>query len=178
MILNILFILAALAAAFAILVASRPSEFRISRSAVIFAPPSAAFVLVNDLRRWPEWSPWAKMDPEARYSYEGPSSGVGAATSWAGRKTGEGSMTITESRPDRFVRFRLEFVKPFRASNTAEFNFTSEGGQTVVAWTMTGRNSFVCKAMGLILNCEKMCGNQFEQGLADLKLLAEAVPVH
>ena len=36
-----------------------------------------------------------------------------------------------------------------------------------------GKNSFLGQAMGLIMNCDKMIGGQFEQGLADLKMLAE-----
>src|SRR5690242_5339053 len=85
---------------FIILVASRPSEFRVTRSATIAAPPSAVFNHVNDLHRWEAWSPWAKLDPNAKNSFAGPEAGVGAVMAWVGNnKVGEGRMTITESRP-------------------------------------------------------------------------------
>jgi hypothetical protein len=41
---------------------------------------------------------------------------------------------------------------------------------------MTGKNKFMGKAIGLFIDCEKMCGGQFEQGLASLKSLVEGAP--
>jgi len=159
---------------FVVVVSTRPSEFRITRTAAISAPAAAVFAQVNDLHRWKAWSPWAKMDPNAKEVHEGPAAGAGAKMSWSGNnKVGEGSMTITESRPNDFVRFRLEFLKPFAATNTAEFTFKPQGNQTVVTWSMFGHNNFMGKAMGLIMNCDKMVGGQFEKGLAQLKSVAE-----
>src|SRR5581483_9404043 len=79
-----------------------------------------------------------------------------------GKKVGQGRMTQTENRPNELIRFRLDFEKPFKGTNIAEFTFKPEGSQTVVTWSMSGKYNFVMKAMGLILNCDKMCGDQFE----------------
>jgi hypothetical protein len=87
---------------------------------------------------------------------------------------GEGRSTITESKPNQVVRFRLEFEKPMKATNTAEFTFQPAGDQTIVTWTMSGKNNFIGKAFGLVVDCDKMCGDQFEKGLAQMKSLAEA----
>ena len=158
-----------------IIIATRPDEFCVTRSAGISAPAAAVFGLVNDLHNFQEWSPWARLDPDCRNTYAGPPSGAGAAFSWAGNnKVGEGSLTIIESRPGELVRFNLEFLKPFKATHTAEFTFKSEGDQTVVTWSMFGKNNFMGKAMGLIINCDKMVGGQFESGLSQMKILAEA----
>ena len=176
MILKILIIVGVAIVGLIIVAAMRPSEFRISRSALIAAPPDVVFPHVNDLHNWEAWSPWAKVDPNAKTNYEGPTSGPGAVFSWAGNcKIGEGSMTITESRPNDFVRFRLEFLKPFKGTNLAEFTFQPEGGQTRVTWAMSGRYGFVPKLMGLFMNCDKMVGAQFEKGLADLNTVGAAV---
>ena len=40
---------------------------------------------------------------------------------------------------------------------------------------MYGTNNFMGKVMGLIMNCDKMLGGQFEQGLAALKTMVEEV---
>ncbi|WP_333876078.1 SRPBCC family protein [Methylobacter sp.] len=172
---DIILILIAIAAIiFVIAVAMQPSDFRVTRTDTIAAPASAVFAHVNDLQKWEAWSPWAKLDPEAKNSFEGPSSGTGAIMRWVGNnKVGQGSMTIIESRPDELIRFKLEFLKSFVATNTAEFTFNSENDQTTVTWTMYGKNSFMSKAIGLIMNCEKMVGGQFEQGLATLKSVVE-----
>src|ERR1043165_4292628 len=129
-----------------VIVAGRPDEFAVTRSAKIAAPPEKVFPLVNDLHAWEAWSPWAKMDPNAKNSFEGPPAGVGAAMAWEGNcKVGVGKMTITDSKPSELVRFKLEFFKPMVATNTAEFTFKPEGNQTVVTWSMAGCNSSMGK---------------------------------
>ncbi len=160
---------------FLILVASRPATFRVERSASISAPVPVVFGQVNELRKWEAWSPWAKLDPNAKSSFEGPAAGVGAAMSWSGNnKVGEGRMAITKSRPGELVRFQLDFFKPMKATNTAEFTFKSDKDQTTVTWAMFGRNNFMAKAFGLFVNCDTMVGSQFEKGLASMKSIAEA----
>lgn len=174
MLTKILVALVLLAALLSMIVASRPDEFHVTRSAVMTAAPSAVFEQVNDLRNWKKWSPWAKLDPSAKETFEGPFSGAGASFHWAGNsQVGEGKMTITESQQASLVRFRLEFLKPFAATNFAEFTFKPEGNQTVVTWNMSGKSNFMGKAMSLILNCDKMVGSQFETGLAQMKSVVE-----
>lgn len=162
-------------AVLAVVVALQPSEFRIQRTATMAAPPSAAFAQVNDFHKWEAWSPWAKLDPSAKNTFEGPSSGKGAAFAWAGNnKVGEGRMTIVESRPDELIRIKLEFQKPFAATNTAEFSFKPEGDRTAVTWSMYGHNNFVARAVCLFVDMDKALGAEFEKGLAGIKSAAEA----
>jgi len=175
MIINILIGLAVVIVVFVIIVATRPNEFCVARAVSISAPEAVVFAQVNDLHKWEAWNPWGKLDPAATMTYDGPPTGTGAGYTWAGNnKVGEGRMTITESRPHELIRFRLEFRKPFKATNTAEFTFKPDGNQTAVTWSMSGQNNFVTKTVGLFMNCDKMCGGQFEKGLADLKSVAEA----
>ena len=170
-----LIILAALVALFAVAVAMQPAEFRVSRSITIAAAPSTIFAQVNDLHKCQDWSPWAKIDPACKIAFEGPSAGTGAKFSWSGNdKVGEGRMTITDSGPNELVRMRLDFLRPFKATNTAEFTFQPEGNQTKVTWSMSGTRNFLFKAFGLFVNCDKMIGPDFEKGLASMKAIAEA----
>ncbi|HEY3899429.1 MAG TPA: SRPBCC family protein [Chthoniobacter sp.] len=170
----ILLAVVVLLVAFVIIVATRPSQFRVTRRGAIEAPPEVVFPQINNLHNWEAWSPWAKMDSTAKNSYDGPLEGVGSSFAWAGNKSGAGRMTITESKPHELVRFRLEFLKPFKATNVAEFTILPEGGQTVVTWSMSGTNNFMAKAVGLFMDCDKMCGGFFEKGLADMKAIAES----
>ena len=50
----------------------------------------------------------------------------------------------------------------------------AEGDKTKVTWAMYGKNGFVGKAFSLFMDCEKMCGPEFEKGLADLAKVAAA----
>jgi len=167
--------LAFIACLFIVVISGQPDEFTMSRTAKLAAPPEKIFPHVNDLHAWEAWSPWAKLDPNAKNFFEGAVSGAGAAMKWEGNcKVGVGKMTITDSQPNNVIRFRLDFEKPMQATNTAEFTFLPDGGGTVVSWSMTGKNTLMGKVMGLFMNCERMVGEQFEKGLASLKAVAEA----
>ena len=170
-----LLIIVAIVAVLAVVIASQPSAFRITRSATMAAPPEAVFPQVNDLHKWEAWSPWAKMDPDCKMTFEGPATGTGASYAWSGNnKVGQGHMLITTSKPSELVLIKLDFIKPFKATNVTEFTFKPEGGRTVVTWTMSGTNNFMAKAFVLVMNCDRMVGGQFEKGLADMKALVEA----
>jgi len=167
--------LVAVVAVFAVVVALQPSQYRVSRSATVAAPPPAVFAQVNDFHNWEAWSPWAKLDAAAKATFEGPASGQGAVFAWSGNdKIGEGRMTLTESRPTELVRIRVYFVKPFAGTSTSEFTFEPAGDRTAVTWTMSGHNNFLAKAMCLFVSMDKMLGGEFEKGLAQMKSVAEA----
>ena len=40
--------------------------------------------MINDFHQWGRWSPWDKIDPDMKKSYEGAPSGPGSVYSWAG----------------------------------------------------------------------------------------------
>lgn len=171
---KILIGLVVLIAAFAGVVALQPSEFRVSRTATIAAPAGDVFGHVNDLHKWNAWSPWAKLDPAAKVSFEGAPVGKGAVFTWSGNEqVGEGRMTVAESRPGELVALNVDFVKPFEGKSTSEFAFKPEGNQTAVTWTMGGHHDFIGKAMCLIMNGQKMMGGEMEKGLANLKAVVE-----
>ena len=144
--LPILLALAFIGLLFIVVIAGQPKEFKVCRSTQISAPPETVFPHVNDFHRWEAWSPWAKLDPACKNTFEGAAAGTGAIFSWAGnKKVGEGRMTIMESLASNVIRINLEFFKPFKATNTAEFIFRPEGNQTVVTWSMFGKNNFMAK---------------------------------
>src|SRR5688500_14562051 len=100
MFIKILIGLVAVVAIFSVVAAFQSPTFRVSRSATISTPPEVVFAHVNDLHKWEEWSPWAKLDPAMKQVYEGAEAGVGSSYTWSGNnEVGEGRNTITESRP-------------------------------------------------------------------------------
>lgn len=162
-------------AVFVIVVLLQPSEFHVERSIEITAKPNKIFPHINNLKKANVWSPWAKLDPNIKQTYSGPEQGVGAQVSWTGNnQVGEGTMTIVESKLNQLVRNRLDFLKPMEGTSTADFTLKAEGNKTKVTWSIYGHNNFMAKAMSLIMNCDKMIGEQFEKGLADLKTTVEA----
>jgi hypothetical protein len=163
--------------AFLAFVATRPSDFRIVRSRTLAAAPDVVHAHVNDLHRWSNWSPWEKLDPEMKREFSGPALGPGASYHWIGNsKVGEGRMTITDSQPPRSVTIRLEFIKPWTATNTTQFDLVASGKGTEVTWAMTGTNNFMAKVACVFMNMDRMVGGDFEKGLAGLDAITAAVP--
>lgn len=160
---------------FAIVVAMQPDEFAVTRSATIDAPPAAVFAHVNDFRKWDAWSPWAKLDPNAKNSFEGNAAGEGAIFKWSGNnEVGEGSMTIVESKPPERIRIRLDFVKPMEDTSDVTFTFDPEGSGTKVTWAMSGKSNFVGKAMCMVMGMKETMNAKFDEGLAAMKKTVEA----
>ena len=130
---------------------------------------------MNDLHRWEAWSPWAKLDPAAKKSFDGPDAGKRAIFQWSSNtEMGEGTMTVTESHPNDLVRIALDFTRPMACTNQVEFTFKPAGDQTEVTWAMTGHKNFIQKAFCLFMNMDKMVGGMFEQGLAQMKTVVES----
>lgn len=177
MIKKILLGLAVIIAAICGIASFQPDEMKVARSITIAASPEAVFKVVNDFRQWDAWSPWSKLDPAMKKTLEGPAEGVGAIYRWSGNdEVGEGSMTLLESKPGEKVGIKLEFLRPFAGVNDVQFTFVPEGTGTKVTWAMQGKNAFVAKVIGLFLDFEKMCGDAFSEGLANLDKVVTAAP--
>lgn len=171
---KILIALVVLVAALLIVAAFQSDTYRVERSVTIAAPAAAIFPQINDLRLAQVWSPWVKLDPAAKYTFEGPSAGVGAINAWAGNSNvGEGRQAIVASRPNELVRINLEFYKPMAGAAVAEFALKPAGNDTVVTWSMAGPKNYISKVVCLFISMDNMIGGQFETGLANLKNVVE-----
>lgn len=156
-----------------IVIATRPATFHIERSQSIAAPAQVVFPLVNDFRDWPAWSPWEKLDPNLKRMHSGAPLGEGAMYAWSGNdQVGEGKMTIVESKPNRLIGIKLEFIKPWTATNKTTFTFSGSGDTTKVTWAMDGENNFMAKAFSMFMDMDSMVGKDFEKGLSSLSGVA------
>jgi len=177
MIKKILLVLVLLIAAVLVAASFQSEDMNVSRSATIPAAPEAVFKVVNDFRQWDAWSPWANKDPEMKKSLEGPPEGVGAVYKWSGNmEVGEGSTRLVESKPNEKIGMKLDFVRPMEGSSDVQFTFVPEGAGTKVTWSMQSKKPFAGKVFGLFVDCEKMCGDQFSEGLANLAKVVAAAP--
>ena len=183
MILTIAVIVAAIIAAILVYAATRPNTFRTARTMAIQAPPERIFPLINDLRSHGDWNPFEK-DPAAKRNFSGTPVGKGSVYEWNGnRDVGAGRIEITDSAPPSRIVMKLDMLRPFKAHNIVEFTLQPESGaasvgatsvdSTRVTWAMHGPQPYMAKLVGTFINCDRMVGGQFEQGLASLKVLAE-----
>ncbi len=152
-----------------------PVEYHVERSITINAPASEIFPHVNDFHKWEAWSPWLKIDPDAKITYEGPEAGKGAIFRWKGNdKAGEGSMTILASEPNERIKIKLEFLKPFEGSAETDLTFKEENQKTVVTWSISGDQDLLGKTFHVFLDRDKMIAENYDEGLASMKAVVEA----
>jgi uncharacterized protein YndB with AHSA1/START domain len=153
-----------------------PASAHVERSTTINAPPDAVFAVVNDLRRFNDWSPWAKLDPNTRYTFEGPDSGAGAKMSWSSdnANVGSGSQTILESQPPSQVKLALDFGDQGQA--VAFYRLEPDGSGTRVTWGFDTEFGYNLMGRYFGLMFDKWIGADYEKGLASLKALLEGQP--
>lgn len=151
-----------------------PATFTVKRSLDIRAPAEKLFPQIADFHAWSAWSPYEKRDPAMKRRFSGASTGVGAVYEWDGnRNVGSGRMEVLEASAPSKLRIDLQFLKPFKAHNVAEFTFEPHGQDTTVTWAMHGPKTFMSRVMGLFMNMDKMIGKDFEAGLQNLKFMTE-----
>ena len=151
-----------------------PRHARVEVTMQIDANPATVFALLNDFRRVELWSPWLDADPNARVVHSGPRRGVGATITWDGAIIGTGTQTITDSRPFEHVATSLNPGTSGEARTW--FDLDGGSGTTSVTWrfeTDYGLN-VVGRVVGLIF--AGVVRREFEQGLENLRDLAETLP--
>jgi len=153
--------------------ATKPDTFQVQRATSIKAPADKIFPLINDLRAQSTWSPFEK-DPDMKRTHSGPAQGAGATYEWDGnRQVGAGRIAITDAQVPSKVTLALDMIRPMEAHNIVEFTLQPQGDATTVTWAMQGEQPYLAKVMSTVIDCDKMVGSMFEEGLAKLKALAE-----
>ncbi len=171
--LGLLFVFAVAGIGIVLLFASRrPKQFHTSRSLPIAAAPERLHGLISSLRQMNTWNPYALRETGGSSSYSGPASGPGAEFHFNGPKSGTGTISILDTGPSKIV-MRLLMTKPFRVDNRIEFTLKPEGEATTVTWAMSGSQPMFARVMSLIIDCDRMVGRDFDEGLANLKAIAE-----
>ena len=170
---RILVFLVVLVAGFAVVGFLLPARYHVERSASVAAPPEKVFAIASDFRTWEDWTAWnLKMDPTMKRTFAGPATGVGAAVSWEGKKSGQGEMKLTKVTSPTGFTYDLAFEHgQFKSVGTMRFEASGDG--TTVVWTDDGDmggNPFY-RWMGLAM--DKFIGPDFAKGLEGLKALAE-----
>ena len=151
-----------------------PKSYHFERSIEIEAPAENVFPLICELRSWPQWSPWNEMDPEMKTTYGPTTSGVSGSSSWVGEKAGEGSMRITEYVSPTRMTCELKFKGWEDNPSHSTFTLVPNGDRLNLTWSFKGEFSGnpIKRYFGILF--EKLVGEQYETGLANIKSLVEA----
>jgi uncharacterized protein YndB with AHSA1/START domain len=174
MIKTIVIVVVVLLALLLIYAAIKPDSFRVERTTAIKAAPEKVFPLINDIHHWEMWSPWEKGDPTIKRTYSGAASGKGAVYEWkSDKQVGQGRMEIIESSPPSKIVLKIDFIKPMEGHNTIDFAIMPQGDTSVVTQAMYGPSPYISRLMTIFFSMDKMIGSKFEEGLANVKTIAE-----
>lgn len=174
MIKKLSYLLIGIIAIILVVAALLPGSYTVERSIEIAKPPEVVYPLVADYNNWLKWSPWPKMDPEAKQTVSGTAGAPGHSWSWEGETSGVGSMTLALAEENRSVQSKLVFKKPMASEADDSILLEATPTGTKVTWRNTGNLPYpVGRFFGL--GVEGMLGPQFEQGLAGIKSLAESM---
>ena len=155
-----------------VLMAFSPKNLVLEESINIDAPANVSYNLVDDLKDWQLWSPWAQLDPDALNTYTDVTSGVGAKWNWKGNeKIGEGAQTILESSPSKVIKMALEF-NGWNGESYSHWKFDEANGKTMVTWDFQGSDTaFPFRPFNLIM--KGALKKSYKKGLESLKEIVE-----
>ncbi|MGS2723283.1 SRPBCC family protein [Porticoccus sp. GXU_MW_L64] len=150
-----------------------PGSTHVERSTIINAPKSEVFAYLNDYQKFNLWSPWVAKDPDTRYEFSGPASGVGAKMSWQSDsdQVGSGSQEITVSRPSEYLETFLDFGS--QGTAVAYFKLSDDGDATQIIWAFDADHGWNILARYFGLMMDGLVGPDYQAGLENLKRVVE-----
>jgi predicted transcriptional regulator YdeE len=142
-------------------------KLQFEKSIDISASPREVFENIAHLGRWKSWNPWLVADPDAVVDV----APDGKSYHWAGKRTGEGRMSIAREVAEEEIDIDLQFLKPFKSQSRVSFHLQPLGEGCRVTWKMDGGLPFFLFFLKKMMTT--MLGMDFERGLRMLKDDAE-----
>jgi uncharacterized protein YndB with AHSA1/START domain len=160
-----------------LLIAFLPKNYSVSRSITIQKPKSEVFDYLKLLKNQDNFSKWAKMDPYMTKEFRGEDGKVGFISIWESKNddVGKGEQEIIAIQDGEKIEYELRFQKPFESTSKAYFLIESESEYTTkVTWGIEGKMSYPMNALLLVMNFDKMVGDDFEEGLLNLQKILDS----
>ena len=147
--------------------ASLNGKYEVRRSLLMNVDRQTAFDKVRDFRSWAEWSPWLMHEPDTRLAFSDTPEQEGGWYTWDGKRVGAGKLTHVNLDPPNRIEERIEFLRPFRSTNSVWWEFSETEGQTEIAWNMKGKMPFFFRFMAPMMSI--MIAKDYDLGLAMLR---------
>lgn len=168
--------IAALLALILIIAACSKKAYAIEREVLINKPAPLVYNYVRFLRNHDNFSKWQMMDPNSKKEYRGTDGETGFLATWdsTNKNVGKGEQEIASLTPNGRIELNLHFIKPFEGRAKAQFIFEeATGNATKVKWGFNSSMPYPMNIMLLLMNMEKMLGNDLQEGLDNLKRVME-----
>ena len=160
-----------------LLAAGTRKDYNLERSIVVNKNLEDTYHFISSIETQDSWSKWANLDPNMKKQYIGTDRTVGFISKWDSdhKNVGSGEQESKKLVPNEKVETEMRFLKPFKSVAHGYFTTTAVNeNQTKVAWGFKARMPYPFNLMMVMMNMEKMLGNDFEEGLANMKKKIEA----
>lgn len=151
-------------------------SYAVKESIVINKPKAEVFEYVKLLKNQNNFSKWATMDPEMKKTYHGTDGTVGFISAWESEEdnVGAGEQEILKIVEGERIDYELRFIKPFESTQETYMSTESvNGNQTEVTWGFNGEMKYPMNLMLVFMDFEEMIGDDFQEGLKNLKTIVE-----
>lgn len=150
-------------------------DFAVEREVTINKPKQEVFDYIKLLKNQPNYSVWAKKDPNAKMEFIGTDGTPGFKSTWDGNsEVGKGEQQIKKITEGERVDLDLHFIKPMDSHADAYFTTAAvDSTQTKVKWGINGKMMYPFNIMRLFVSMDKMMGKDLEGGLNNLKGILE-----
>ncbi|MEM9885537.1 MAG: SRPBCC family protein [Bacteroidota bacterium] len=153
---------------------AQQKTIRVVTTQQIEASCEAAFDLLRNFERFPEWSPFVVTDPEQKHHVTGEVGQIGSAFHWEGvAEKSEGKQTLAVLKDNEYLRMECDITKPFKDQPTFEYQLTETANGVVVTQTFELKCSGFSRFMMRLFGVEKQIAATNELGLERLKNLLE-----
>ncbi|WP_152287135.1 SRPBCC family protein [Flavicella marina] len=151
-------------------------DYSVERSIAINQPKQFVFDYIKYLKNQDNYSKWATMDPDMKKTFSGIDGTVGFISAWDSDndEVGKGEQEILSIDEGRRIDFELRFFEPFQSTETG-FMTTKQINDTTtqVTWGFKGHMDYPMNLMLLVMDFEKMLGDDFDYSLNQLKKILE-----
>jgi len=150
------------------------NDYATEREITINRPKQDVFSYIKQLKNQPNYSKWAMADPNAKMTFTGTDGTVGFVSAWDSKKVGKGEQQITGITEGSRMDLGLHFIKPMDGRANAYFTTDAiSPTQTKVKWGLSGKMNYPMNFMLVVMNMDKMMGDDLATGLTNLKGILE-----
>lgn len=151
-------------------------KYSVHRAITIKLSKQKVFEYLKQLKNQDNFSKWALMDPNMKKEYRGTDGTIGFISAWESKNknVGQGEQEIKDIVEGKRVDLEIRFIKPFKGLAKAYLSteMISEN-VTLVKWGFDSKMTYPMNLMLLVMNMDKMIGNDLETGLNNLKKLLD-----
>ena len=151
-------------------------NYSIRREINIEKPISEVYDYLRHLINQEKFSKWVMTDPTMKKTLAGVDGNIGFIYAWdsTNKNAGKGEQEIKSLEINKLIDVEVRFEKPFKGLAKTPFMLESNSeNQTKVIWGMYSKMNYPMNFMLLILNMEKLLGNDLELSLKNLKVILE-----